>query len=512
MSKRIKRSHSSQRECPPSSSVPGCSSHGSLSSSSVSVFSVGQNFNSNENMEVVPQCDSVYWGDRFLGLSFEIWMQIFHYAGIICPCTIKLVTVNHRPIGTSTSTHVRDTDIVSCALFRSPSQVCRHTSFLSMLAVSSQARQLTRKAIFQESLLCFTLRTREDLMGLKQTLRGFPRMAPLERSLRKIQVELKSYDGRRLKGTDKKKPAVNLYKSFCEFAGDKLQGTLKNYIVKCHVSDEMVTRELIDQTKNSFQMLNSCAFRFGSLDPDSRMFRPGGYWSSDPLMEITRNAATKMVTYKEHTAQPFRFMDLPNEIKEMILKEALINFWDPKPYVQQLARRGYLTLPREHLFNIHGGFQYVYRDLVCCSDCLARSTRGCYCFFNRSYSTSCTCFTSPVPIFLTSKFMYNMASHIFFSQTTFVLGYPKTTVDMLSKIPEKHLRLAKKIVVIVHGELIHREFNTCMNYMIACISKFEPKQFTIILEGSSTHYTETLSSFQKLFSCISQMNLKVLPP
>ncbi|CRG86050.1 hypothetical protein PISL3812_03053 [Talaromyces islandicus] len=332
MSKKTKLLDGSWSECSPSSasySSPTFSLPESLSSSSsVSDFSVDQTLSSGKTMEVISHRNSDYGDERFLGLPFEIWTQIFRYAGFICPCPIDLVTVNHRPAGSSAgkrghgnSSHAMmralSTDIVTCALHRSSFEAsCVHNSFLPMLAVSSQARQFTRKAIFQESLLVFTLRTVEDLMGLKQTLRGFVRMAPLEHSLKRIQVVLESHDRRRLKATHQKRTAINHYKAFCDYVRDNLQGTLKDYVFKCRVGDETVASELVGKMRNNFQMLNSCAFRFEYSGPGS-------------ILGIARDAAVKTIMCNEHTAQPFRFMGLPNEIKEMILKEVLVGRWDP---------------------------------------------------------------------------------------------------------------------------------------------------------------------------------------
>lgn len=263
-------------------------------------------------------------------------------------------------------------------------------------------------------------------MGLKQTLRGFARMAPLEQSLKRIQVVLKSHDGRRLTGTNKKRSAINLYKTFCDYAGDKLQGTLKDYVFDCHVGDEVVTPELVDKMTNKFQMLNSCAFRFD-------------YSGLGSIVDIARNAAVKTIFREEHTAQPFRFMDLPNELKEMILKEVLVNRWDP------LRTDRHITLPRTPTYRPYS----LHWGESCCSNCSARFARGCSCVSIGCYSTSCTCFTSPVPIFLTSKSMYNMASYIFFTQNTFSFPcyHSQRTHDVLSKVPRTNRRLIRHIIL-----------------------------------------------------------------
>jgi hypothetical protein len=255
-----------------------------------------------------------------------------------------------------------------------------------------------------------------------------------------------------------------------------------------------VTRELVDKMRNNFQMLDSCAFRFEYSGPGS-------------ILEIAGDAAAKTIIPKEHAAQPFRFMDLPNEIKEMILKEVLVNRWDSMRLSEE-AKNGYIYLPRiiyfPQLFD-------PSHKMSCCSDCSTHFARGCSCVSRSSYSTSCACFTSPVPIFLTSKFMYSMASYVFFTRNTFAFdGHPCKTISIISKIPQKHVQLIRRIVMYIKS--------TCAMDGYVHIAKFMCKKFDLTrltLNIEHDHFSKNhgsskmlVSRFKMLIARLKETNAK----
>ncbi|KAH8694896.1 hypothetical protein BGW36DRAFT_360619 [Talaromyces proteolyticus] len=388
--------------------------------------------------EVSSSCDSFYSVSSFesdttngwcLGLPFEIWTRIFHYAGIVCNCPVDLIAVNHRPAGSSAAKRRSDgshsnkasrIDTVTCALQRHElfSNICQHSSFLPMLAVSSQARHVTQKAIFFQSPICLKLRTREDLMGFKQTLRGFERMPPLESYLNTVHVKLQAYDGRKLKGQDKRKSILNLFEDFSSFVGSHLLGTIKDFGFECRVGDFDVARELVNRMGDNYRELETCGLRFESS---------GSLTLRKDLVRLAVQTATKSTASEERETKPFRFMDLPNEIKEMILKEALIARYDPCAGEHQ-PNRGMVSLRR------NGCERVAECSTACCEECSPHLIGDCFCAHKSAYSTSCTCFMSPMPLFLTSNFMYQVASHIFYTQNTFFMkgGQPYIMDDLLT--------------------------------------------------------------------------------
>lgn len=305
-------------------------------------------------------------------------------------------------------------------------------------------------------------------------------MPPLENSLKKIQLVLKSYDKRRIRSTGSTKSSINLYKTFCDYAGDTLQGSLKHYAFEFHVGNEIAARELVDKMTNNFRMLDSCAFRF----------RTSCLLEEDSILEIARSAATKAIMREEHTTQPFRFTDLPNEIKEMILKELLVNRWDPRR-----RQQGCISLPRYRTYNLWS----MVRN-PCCSGCLSYFNGGCFCISRESYSTSCTCFTSPVPIFLTSKFMYSMASYIFFTRNTFVFRLALADpLGVLSTIPQKHTQLIRHIVMIYIEPLL--TIDDCARIAGLLHKKFDLRR--LICDIQHVYFSQTDGSSEIMESMLS---------
>ena len=148
----------------------------------------------------------------------------------------------------------------------------------------------------------------------------------------------------------------------------------------------------------------------------------------DEFQELARNTALKL-TGRSFDAlnSPFRFLDLPREIQLHILRytDLVINkdiAWCPDSDYEGPRVFDVSSLVWEDDWNTDTE-AYRYESKCCekCSDikgnCFCRSLDG-------AYSTSCTCWWMPMPIFLVSRQMREDATTIFFSLNNFLILPP----------------------------------------------------------------------------------------
>ncbi|OTB13283.1 hypothetical protein K445DRAFT_167360 [Daldinia sp. EC12] len=130
----------------------------------------------------------------------------------------------------------------------------------------------------------------------------------------------------------------------------------------------------------------------------------------DNLYSIARHAATT-ASYKPSAAltRPFRFLDLPQELQQSILKYT--DLVTPSQEVWWNPQRGFYYIYPPHNFFAE---EYLNEAFQICSD--DHFELGCFCMINHSvYSSRCRCWRPPQALFLVCRAMYETSRVIFYS-------------------------------------------------------------------------------------------------
>lgn len=250
--------------------------------------------------------------------------------------------------------------------------------------------------------------------------------------LRNLHIDLRPRDQRNLRTGISRNGGVhrtiwNMWPEFCQAVREQMPN-LRAFSLKCRVKDPEVARRLLDVMKN-FPRLQECAVHFNHL----------------PLEDIQ----PQVKAICEHLTRPahqkaFPFMKLPHEIQLQILENALSDRSDPFAYTAGNAPSVGLPSVRSVVSLQRPCDMRVLQEnpLVCCGTCSPVKTR-CFCMARQtSYSTTCTCYASPVSYFLVSHAFYRIAAEVFFSSNTFLLidEDPFSFLRIMNSISNENLK------------------------------------------------------------------------
>ncbi|KAJ5607867.1 hypothetical protein N7537_004486 [Penicillium hordei] len=231
-------------------------------------------------------------------------------------------------------------------------------------------------------------------------------------------------------------------------AGDRL-----DLSIFCHVYNEDAARRVVDPLHH-FPILSNCHIRLGPLN--RRTYA---------IQMIAMKAAKKAMGQINTPVQPFRFLDLPIEIRLLVYRYTdLISplnklQWDPdqgytleaslcKPdcsppyetcHPSMHRNCGSPNAPTCHcrhgLSSWHGGMPYCWTctHYACqFNTCNARPANGtdlglnCCGAKSSAYSPACHCWKPPVALFSTSRTIREETQRVFFSQNEFEIPHYKS--------------------------------------------------------------------------------------
>ncbi|KAL4946048.1 hypothetical protein BDV06DRAFT_183478, partial [Aspergillus oleicola] len=209
----------------------------------------------------------------------------------------------------------------------------------------------------------------------------------------------------------------SIWTEFCERAPERMPA-LKYFSLKCKVKELEVANRLMC-IMDPFPTLAQCAFHFSEHEIDE-------------IQPVIKRAAWRLTGNlgDNENRPPFPFMKLPRELQLMILDHLLTQRYDPYlPAAERdMAMVGFLdrkSRPTTHF------------PLACCGTCSPVGST-CFCEIRQTaFSTSCSCFSSPLPYFLVSRGLYEDCRRIFFTknQFTFVDDEPEPIMRFLNSIP-----------------------------------------------------------------------------
>ncbi|KAL4932972.1 uncharacterized protein BDV17DRAFT_287337 [Aspergillus undulatus] len=255
--------------------------------------------------------------------------------------------------------------------------------------------------------------------------------------LRHLDILLGGQDRYLKNGRGVHRTVLNIWSEFCQNATERMP-SLRYFSMKCKVKELDIASRLMC-SMDPFPTLAHCAFHFSDVEHDD--IRP-----------VIKRAAWRLTGNLSDTeSRPsFPYLKLPREIQLMILDQLLTECSDPwLPAAERhTGMIGFLdrqASPRRYSF------------LACCGTCSPVGSM-CFCEIRQTaFSTSCSCFTSPLPYFLVSRSFYEDCRHIFFSKNRFALveEEPEPIMRILNSIPTSSFmqirQLSFKIPMVYRG-------------------------------------------------------------
>lgn len=329
-----------------------------------------------------------------LSLPTHIQIKILQYAGLLRPCVVNVCYEKmrmKRPVTLScSSSPMRQTRGHWTTTVNKP---CDHPTLpLGLLVTSRSMRQELGPLFFSLNRFSAYLYTKADFKTFRTATKwGI-------QHLKSLHLDLGPRENRILKldGTGAHRTAFAVWNEFCEMAAEKMT-SLRDFSLRCRVNEIEVAYRLIREA-HPFPKLSRCAIHFNNIqDDDIRPILKRAVW------RLTDNLGEKA---------PFPFHRLPKEVQYMVLEYLLIDRSDPYIPMAEWSR-GIITFQERRRTRVS-----MY-PLTCCGTCSPLQTM-CFCHAcQTSYSSTCSCFTSPLPYFLVSRQFSYDASRIFYSKNEF---------------------------------------------------------------------------------------------
>ncbi|KAL3476906.1 hypothetical protein BJX99DRAFT_135589 [Aspergillus californicus] len=354
----------------------------------------------------------------FFHLPEDIQIKILRYAGLLRPCLINIAfersRFKHDGALCSNGNSVRMSRVSWTGTWVDPYHgPCNHPPLPVEILRTSHAARRDLGALFfaHNHFSIYLFGMSEYRFFAASTAWGLQHM-------RSLHLELGPRESRFLKiangihGT-----ILKVWTNFCRNATGRMPA-LKYFSMKCKVKDLLVASKLMC-AMDPFPSLYHCAFHFNSSQDD--YIRP-----------VIKRAAWRLTDNLSHP--PFPYTRLPKEVQLMILEHVLIKCFDP--YLPASERdTGVVGLLDRKMG------RPIASPLACCGTCSPLRAM-CFCTARQTaFSTSCSCFSSPLPYFLVSRGFYEDCRRLFFCRTnfTFVEEDPEATIRFLVHIPTPSL-------------------------------------------------------------------------
>ncbi|KAL2817265.1 hypothetical protein BDW59DRAFT_133566 [Aspergillus cavernicola] len=350
----------------------------------------------------------------FFDLPEHIKIRILVYAGLLRPCLINIAFERSRlklePGLCSNGNSVRMSRVSWSGPWVDPYHgPCGHPRLPIEVFLTSRAARRELGALFfaHNRFSIYLYGKSEYNIFSGATAWGL-------QHLRRLHLELGPRENRFLKlATGIHRTIQNVWTNFCLDSRERMPA-LKYFSMKCKVKELIVASKLMC-TMDPFPTLFHCAFHFN-------------HFQDDDIRPVIKRAAWRLTGNLDRP--PFPFTHLPKEVQLMILEHVLIKRSDPcLPALERDA--GMVALldrknPRP-----------TSSPLACCGTCSPLRAM-CFCAARQTaFSTTCSCFSSPLPYFLVSRSFYEDCRRVFFSQTlfTFVDEEPESIMRFLNYIP-----------------------------------------------------------------------------
>ncbi|PKX98001.1 uncharacterized protein P174DRAFT_508360 [Aspergillus novofumigatus IBT 16806] len=336
-------------------------------------------------------CKSEKGGKSLCQLPEKVKLRILEYIGLVRPCLIEITAEAHRvkqaadhTCATRNLFHTRGI-WSTCA-----GRLCDHPRLpTEVLMVSREFREDLGALFWSHNRFSFILTNLNDWDCF------FNAVDWAAEDVRYLHVEMRTWDNRFIK-PGAQRNLLRLWSRFCRYAALEMVN-LRYFSLKCRVKDMAVALKIMS-AMDPFPALSQCAFHF-SHNPEEDI-RP----------VVKRNALR--LTGNLGESLTFPYFDLPKEV-QLIILEFLLS-----------------------------------RPLTCCGTCSPLQA-ACFCRARQTaYSTTCSCFSSPVRYFLVSRAFYEDARRIFFtmSRFAFVEEDPDLMMGFMNSIPTSSFMLIRHLV------------------------------------------------------------------
>ncbi len=193
-----------------------------------------------------------------------------------------------------------------------------------------------------------------------------------------------------------------------------IQSQQLNLSFTCDVSDTSIAEEVLHPL---FQLpcLRECSIRLGYL------YLPDDKTDYTPIQHVAQEAVKKLTTPPPAARKPFNFPALPLEIQLQILSHtSLVTpydlVWGPNTPIAKDIKTPFYE-PRTFPWRAYPS------NAECCTACSPfppLEPEICFCWSSfAAFSSTCTCFRFPLPLFLLNKSTKNIAEEIFYSRNHF---------------------------------------------------------------------------------------------
>ncbi|KAJ8189135.1 hypothetical protein LV157_004172 [Aspergillus fumigatus] len=363
-------------------------------------------------------------GDKSLcQLPENAKLRILEYLGLVRPCLIDITGEAHRV--KQAADHTCDTR----NLFHTrgnwstrAGQVCDHPRLpTEVLMVSRKFREDLGALFWSHNRFSFILTNLNDWDCF------FNAVDWAAEDVRYLHIEMRTWDNRFIKPGGQRN-LLRLWSRFCRYAALEMVN-LRYFSLKCRVKDMAVAVKIMS-AMDPFPVLSECAFHFSHTPEEA--IRP---FVKSNALRLTGNLS-------EDCTIPFPYFDLPKEVQLIILEFLLGNQLDP--YLPPEGRLpGVISFMDRKSLRINES-----RPLTCCGTCSSLKA-ACFCRARQTaYSTTCSCFSSPVSYFLVCRAFYEDARRIFFTinRFAFVEEDPDFMMGFMNSIPTSSFMLICHLV------------------------------------------------------------------
>ncbi|KAL3460813.1 hypothetical protein BJX64DRAFT_289945 [Aspergillus heterothallicus] len=351
----------------------------------------------------------------FFDLPQDVKIRILQYAGLLRPCLINFAFEKHR---TKTSrgicgngNPVRMTRLSWTGTWVDPYHTpCNHPEVpIHVLQTCRKARTELGALFFAQNHFTIYLYARTEYkLFCVATQWGM-------KHLRHLHLDLGPRENRYLKSNGSvHRTTWAMWTHFCNNSKEGMPA-LRKFSMKCKVKDLEIASRLM-RTMQPFPILAQCAFHLSNKQDED-------------IRAVIRRAAWRL-TGSLDERPPFPFAKLPKEVQFIILDYLLYNRSDPFIPASERDTSTIGFLDRR----LH---RTTSSPLNCCGTCSPLRAM-CFCEARQTaVSTTCSCFSSPIPYFLVSRKFYEDSRRIFFSRNlfTFVDEDPEYNMRFLSTIP-----------------------------------------------------------------------------